>query len=99
MRSPNSLFYVIEKLPAVPLEMSFICDNAKLSAVDAYKTFNMGAGFALFVAEESITTVLALASGEEFTALHAGYTQAGEKKVVIPPRDITCHGDEFKLRN
>lgn len=49
--------------------------------------------------EESVEAVLALAEGEPFTALHAGYVENGEKKVVISPLNITYHGDEFKLRS
>lgn len=99
MRSPNALTYVIDHLPPVPQEMTLICDKAKLSAEEAYKTFNMGAGFAIFVAAEDVETVLALANDEEFTALHAGYVEGGDKKVVISPLNITYHGDDFKLRN
>ncbi|MEG3131018.1 AIR synthase-related protein [Pantoea cypripedii] len=99
MRSPNALTYIIDNLPSVPLEMKLISEKAQLSVEEAYKTFNMGAGFALFVAEESVEAILALAEGQPFTALHAGYVENGEKKVVISPLNITYHGDEFKLRS
>ena len=50
LRNPASLTYRIDTLPPVPPILRFIQQQAGQSDEEAYGTFNMGAGFALFVA-------------------------------------------------
>jgi phosphoribosylformylglycinamidine cyclo-ligase len=49
MRLARPLTYRVHTLPDVPPVLDFICRHAGIDHREAYGTFNMGAGFALFV--------------------------------------------------
>src|SRR3982751_5208909 len=59
MRPRSDFTYRIHTVPDVPAVLRFIRDEALLSDRDAYGTFNMGAGFALFVAVEDAERTVA----------------------------------------
>ena len=50
MRAPGDWTYVIDDVPAVPEALSFLVEHAGIDEREAYGTFNMGAGFAVYVA-------------------------------------------------
>jgi phosphoribosylformylglycinamidine cyclo-ligase len=69
-----------------------------MSDADAYGTFNMGAGFAVFVdaadAEKTVNTAKA-------TGVHAwvaGQVETGPKQVVIAPIGVTFTDADMHLR-
>ncbi len=98
MRARRELAYRLHALPPVPEVLDFVAGRAGLDARAAYATFNMGAGFALFVAggEGGATVELAGRLGHE--ALVAGVAEAGERKVVLAPIGVEYAGDELELR-
>src|SRR5206468_458265 len=49
MRLEAPLSYKISVLPCVPPIFRFLMENGNLGAREAYATFNMGAGFAVYV--------------------------------------------------
>src|ERR671920_1987673 len=49
MRAPGDFVYVVDDLPPVPPVLSFLAEQAGMSERDAYGTFNMGAGWAVYV--------------------------------------------------
>ncbi len=61
MRHPAELRYVIRSVPPVPPVLEFLQAQGGMSARDAYGTFNMGAGFALFVARADVAATLGVA--------------------------------------
>jgi phosphoribosylformylglycinamidine cyclo-ligase len=61
MRHPAALRYVIRSVPPVPPVLEFLQAQGGMSARDAYGTFNMGAGFALFVARTDVAATLDIA--------------------------------------
>jgi phosphoribosylformylglycinamidine cyclo-ligase len=98
MRHRNAFTYRIRKVPDVPPVLKFIQSEALLSDRDAYGTFNMGAGFALFVAAEDAPQVVAVANKAGLDAWIAGTVEAGPKRLLIEPLGLEYDGSELGLR-
>jgi phosphoribosylformylglycinamidine cyclo-ligase len=98
MRAPQALRYVIEQVPEVPPIFQLLTRAANMDATQAYGTFNMGAGFAFYVAAADVERALAAARGAGSELLFAGRVEAGPKEVVIEPLGITFAGDTLQIR-
>jgi phosphoribosylformylglycinamidine cyclo-ligase len=98
LRHPSELRYRIDTLGEVPAVLDFVCEGAGLDARAAYATFNMGAGFALFVSADAVARTLAVAASQGVRAWHAGQVEAGPKELVIEPLGITYSGNDLQLR-
>ena len=98
MRHPAELTYRIRRLPDVPAVLSFIQKEASLDARSAYGTFNMGAGFAVFVPAEDADRAAAVARKAGVDAWVAGSVEAGPRRLVIEPLDLEYGGDELGVR-
>lgn len=98
MRATKPFRYVIDAVPPVPVEFSFIQDQAKISNEEMYGNFNMGAGFAVYVAEADAEKVVEIAKANGFEAMVAGRVENGPKQVIIEPLDITFQGDTLEVR-
>jgi phosphoribosylformylglycinamidine cyclo-ligase len=98
MRHPADLTYRIRQLPDVPAVLSFIQKEAGLDARTAYGTFNMGAGFAVFVPAEDAERAAAVARKAGVDAWVAGSVEAGPRRLVIEPLDLEYAGSELGVR-
>ncbi len=98
MRHQAQLTYRIGQLPDVPAVLSFIQKEAGLDARAAYGTFNMGAGFAVFVPAEDAERAAAVSRKAGVDAWVAGKVEAGPRRLVIEPLDIEFGGDELGVR-
>lgn len=98
MRAARRLTYRIERLPDVPEVLAALVDWAGLDEREAYATFNMGAGFALFVADGAGRAAVAAAQAAGHRALVAGRVEEGERRVVLEPIGETYEDDELELR-
>jgi phosphoribosylformylglycinamidine cyclo-ligase len=98
MRHPADLTYRMHTLPDVPPVLRFIQGGAGMSDRDAYGTFNMGAGFALFVAAEEAERTAAVARKTGVDAWVAGRVEAGPKRLLIEPLGLEYDGAELGLR-
>ncbi|HEV2123425.1 MAG TPA: phosphoribosylformylglycinamidine cyclo-ligase, partial [Chloroflexota bacterium] len=67
---------------------------------DAYGTFNMGAGFALYLPESAVPAAQQQAQTLDpaFVLLHAGIVEAGPKCVIVEPIDVTYGASSLQLR-
>jgi phosphoribosylformylglycinamidine cyclo-ligase len=97
MRAKKELTYQIHSLPPVPEVLKFIVERTGMSAHEAYGTFNMGAGFAVFCAAGSGQHVIDAASEAGMTAIIAGSVLSGLRRVIIEPLAITYETDELEL--
>lgn len=97
MRAKRELTYRIHSLPPVPEVLGFITECAGLSPREAYGTFNMGAGFAVFCGQGSGPEVIEAASDAGLTAVIAGSVAAGPRRVIIEPLGLTYETDELQL--
>jgi phosphoribosylformylglycinamidine cyclo-ligase len=97
MRAPADLAYVIDELPPVPAVLAFLAEEAGMSERDAYGTFNMGAGWAVYVEPGDAERVVEAAAAVGMTARAAGHIEDGERAVELVEKGITYRGDELEL--
>jgi phosphoribosylformylglycinamidine cyclo-ligase len=67
---------------------------------EAYATFNMGVGFAAFVALDQAEATLAAAQATGHDAWLAGRVQkdGARKAVIVPSLNLTYEGDTLQVR-
>ena len=97
MRASADLVYVIEELPPVPPVLAFLAEEAGMSERDAYGTFNMGAGWAVYAEPDDAGRVVEAAAACGMTARVAGRVEEGERAVELVEKGITYRGDELEL--
>lgn len=100
MRLDEPLVYQMTDLGTVPAIFSFIQEHGPVTPREAYATFNMGAGLAVYVAPESADKCLAVAADHQYKAWKGGTVlkQGGRKAVDIAPLGIVFEADSLKVR-
>jgi len=100
MRSAASFVYKIETIATPQPVFDTIAAAAGLGPSEMYGTFNMGVGFALYVAAPDAPRVLAAARQTGYTAWLAGTVQAqnGRKAVEIGPLGIVYDEASLNIR-
>ena len=101
MRSPLPYHYVIDKIPPVPEVLRFIQEEAGLNNREAYSTFNMGAGFAIFVHVSDENKLLDVIHDVGFEGFIAGIVEPspnGRKKLIINPKNLTYSDRALNIR-
>lgn len=98
MRHTKEFTYKITKLPPVPDVLQFMQEKAEMSNEEAYGNLNMGAGFAIFVPQDTVQKLLEIAEQQGIAAYHAGAVQNGSKQVVIEPLKITFSSESLQVR-
>jgi phosphoribosylformylglycinamidine cyclo-ligase len=98
MRHPGAFTYRFRMVPPVPAELRFAQRHAGIDDREAYGTFNMGAGFALYVRPDQAEAVVRTARAQGIEAWVAGAVEAGEKRVVIEPLGIEYGAEDLHLR-
>jgi phosphoribosylformylglycinamidine cyclo-ligase len=99
MRAPQVLVYRITEMPPELGIFKFIQKKGNVDLREMYGTFNMGAGFGLFIPKRQVAKAIKV--GRKWNLYRAGEVQTakdGVKKVVIVPQDIIFYGDELKVR-
>src|SRR4051812_21965576 len=97
MRAPADLVYAIDELPPVPPVLEFLADQAGMSERDAYGTFNMGAGWAVYVEQAEAERVVAAAAACGMTARIGGRVEEGARAVELSGLGISFSGSELEL--
>jgi phosphoribosylformylglycinamidine cyclo-ligase len=98
MRAEEELSYVITYVPPVPEVFNFISAEARNDLEDMYGTFNMGAGYAVYVPKGRAEDVRAVASMCGLQSWVAGQVEAGPRRVVIEPLGILFDGGTLGVR-
>ncbi len=98
MRAKKPFTYVLEKITTPQSIFETIQKYSGSSQKEMYDTYNMGAGFALFVPEKQVKTVINIARKNKIKALDAGYIKKGPKQVVINPLGVTFSADDLNIR-
>jgi phosphoribosylformylglycinamidine cyclo-ligase len=99
MRAEKALRYVIEELPPVPPIFKFLCARAGILNDEAYGTFNMGSGFALYVPRAAAADTLLAAKSAGFQLAYMGHVEAGPREVVLAPIGVTFAGASLQIRS
>jgi phosphoribosylformylglycinamidine cyclo-ligase len=100
MRLETPLVYRVSYVPPPPPVFDLIERTAGLDAREMYGTFNMGVGFAVFVAREDEARCLDIAKRAGYTAWSGGgvHAEGGRKAVEIPPLGLTYEADTLHIR-
>ncbi|MGE4241107.1 AIR synthase-related protein [Ramlibacter sp.] len=98
LRHPAQHTYRIERVPPVTPVLQFIQRHAAQDDREAYSTFNMGAGFALFVKPEEADRTVQVAQAQGIDAIVAGRVEAGPKQLLIEPLNIRFGDEDLQLR-
>jgi phosphoribosylformylglycinamidine cyclo-ligase len=97
MRASADLVYVVDDLPPVPPVLAFLAEEAGMSERDAYGTFNMGAGWAVYVDRERAQDVVDAAAAAGMRARVGGHIEDGERAVELTGLGISYSGSELEL--
>jgi phosphoribosylformylglycinamidine cyclo-ligase len=100
MRLDEPFFYRLTTIrPPLPI-FQFIMDRGPVDVREAYATFNMGAGFAAYVAPADADGCIALARQHGYDAWLAGsvHKQGSRKAVEIVPLNLTFEAETLRVR-
>jgi phosphoribosylformylglycinamidine cyclo-ligase len=98
MRPDRELTYRITALPPVPAVLDWIRTTLDLPDAEAYGTFNMGAGFAVYCRPGEGEAVVATATRVGHAAWVAGRVEAGPRRVVLEPVGVEFGSEQLRLR-
>ncbi len=99
MRARESFAYVVDALPVPQPVFEFIQSVGNVDDAEAYGNLNMGAGFAIYVPEKDVPTVLDVVKGFPFAALRAGHIETSPtKRVLIAPKGLEYSSDTLAVR-
>jgi phosphoribosylformylglycinamidine cyclo-ligase len=98
MRHPAAFTYRLHTAPPVPPVLRFVQEQAGLDDREAYGTFNMGAGFALYVRPDQADAVVRVSRAQGIDAWVAGTVEAGEKRVVVEPLRLEYGAGDLHVR-
>ncbi|MFN0060455.1 MAG: AIR synthase-related protein [Planctomycetota bacterium] len=100
MRLAEPFVYRITELREPPPIFRFLLASGPMETREAYATFNMGAGFAAFVAASDAARCVRLAADHGYRAWIAGCVKrAGQRKAVdLVPLGICFEADTLALR-
>jgi phosphoribosylformylglycinamidine cyclo-ligase len=93
------VYRLTEVRPPLPV-FEFIMRNGPVDLKEAYGTFNMGAGFAAYVAKEDASRCVELARAAGYDAWVAGEVrkQGNRKAVEIVPLGLVFEGETLNVR-
>lgn len=97
MRPRKNLAYHVSELPPVPPVLQDLVNRLEMSSEAAYKTFNMGCGFAVYCAAGSGADVVGAARDLGFDAYVAGRIDAGPRSVVLEQLGVCYPGGDLDL--
>jgi phosphoribosylformylglycinamidine cyclo-ligase len=98
MRAERQLSYIIDTLPPTPPIFTAIQQWANLTDADAYGTFNMGAGFALFLPNGQVAAAIQAAQADGWQLIHIGQTERGPRRVVLRPNGVAFESGSLQIR-
>lgn len=99
MRARRSFEYIIEQLPRQLPIFDFIQKHGPVSDEEAYGTFNMGAGFALYIPQQDIGQTVEIAAGLGLTAFPAGHIRDSyARQVTIIPKNLRFPESTLQVR-
>jgi phosphoribosylformylglycinamidine cyclo-ligase len=88
------------EIPKVPEVFNFIMKHGPVELKEAYGTFNMGAGFAVYIDRADVDRAIKIAGQTGYHAWLAGIVEkrGNEKRVEIEPLKISFEAESLQLR-
>ncbi len=97
MRPSAPFTYRITALPEVPPVLAFLASEAGMDAAEAYSTFNMGVGYAVYCRAGQAEAVLGAAGDLGLEAIVGGRVEAGPRRVVLESLGVSYDGSRLEL--
>ena len=97
MRPRRELTYRVTSLPPVPEVLSFLVEQADMSSAEAYTTYNMGCGFAVYCGAGCGEDVVRVAAERGLRAGVAGTVEEGPRRVLLEPVDVVFESGDMDL--
>jgi len=97
MRPSAAFTYRITALPEVPPVLAFLTSEAGMDAAEAYSTFNMGVGYAVYCRPGQAGAVIAAAAELGLGALLGGRVEQGPRRVVLEPLGVSYDSSRLEL--
>jgi len=100
MRAVEPFVYVIENVPMPHSVFRFIEERGPVTEEEMYATYNMGAGFALYIDPQDADKVVRISGMHGIKAWKAGHIEkrSDERAVVIEPKGITFNEGSLEVR-
>ncbi len=100
MRLEEPFVYEIHTPRPIPALFRFLMEKGPIDLREAYATFNMGVGFAAYVAPDVAQRVVELAQTAGYDAWIAGTVrkEGGRKAVTIPSLGLAYEGETLQVR-
>ena len=98
MRANQTFTYRIDTVPALLPIFSFIQEHSGLDDSEMYGTFNMGAGFAIYLPEKDRRKAMRIVASHKLKSWCAGCVEKGPKRVIIAPKNITYASGALQVR-
>ncbi len=98
MRADKDLSYVMTFVPPVAEVFNFIAEKSGNNKREMYGTFNMGAGYAVYVPSTQADQVVKIAKQCGLKAWAAGKVETGKKQLKIEPLELTFSGESLEVR-
>lgn len=97
MRPRKPFTYRLTALPDVPEVLQFLADHAEMDSKVAYRTLNMGVGYAVYCREQDASSIIDLAEACGYSAMVGGRVEAGSRRVVVEPLDVVYGEAELQF--
>ncbi|MEO6567577.1 MAG: AIR synthase-related protein [Opitutaceae bacterium] len=100
MRLEEPFVYEIDAPRPAPALFRFMMEAGPIEQREAYATFNMGVGFAAYVAPHNVEATLAAARATGYDAWRAGWVKkdGARKAVVVRGLGLVFEGDTLQVR-
>lgn len=99
MRAGREFTYEISEIPKPQGEFEFIARNSGNDEKEMYGNYNMGAGYAVYLAEADAEKAQNIIKKAGFDSILAGRVKKGRKEVSILPKNITFDGSSLGVRS
>lgn len=99
MRASRPLAYRISTIPPIPPIFPFLQHHTGIDDREMYATFNMGAGFALFLHPMHVRFAILAANNLGLVAVDAGVVEPSDgRRVIIEPLNIEFCSSDLDIR-
>lgn len=98
MRANREFTYLITQIPHAPPIFEFIQEKSGSDDKQMYETFNMGAGFAVYLPKDQVQKAQEIITNNNLKSWDAGTIEDGPGKIIIKPKNITFEGKTLDLR-
>jgi len=98
MRANREFSYIIDEVPKPQPVFQFIQEQSRNDDREMYGTFNMGAGFAVYVPQTDVEKAQQIGRKHSLSILNAGFIKEGSRRVVIKPKNIIFEEKSLGVR-